>query len=100
MFITKTKSCSLTKVCCIKNSVVIEAIYRHGGFAGDLLSFNLFGRASNGMYIHIDTDRNIDPTNIGLGRQLSSDEDMLAVSKQLIKTKNEVNVDNLDLQDK
>lgn len=71
-----------------------------GGFAGDLLSFNLFGRASNGMYIHIDTDRNIDPTNIGLGRQLSSDEDMLAVSKQLIKTKNEVNVDNLDSQDK
>ena len=24
LFITKTKSCSLTKVCCIKNSVVID----------------------------------------------------------------------------
>ena len=31
MFITKTKSCSLTKVCCIKNSVVIDAINKAGG---------------------------------------------------------------------
>ena len=31
MFITKTKSCSLTKVCCIKNSVVIDIIHESGG---------------------------------------------------------------------
>lgn len=31
LFITKTKSCSLTKVCCIKNSVVINAIKEAGG---------------------------------------------------------------------
>ena len=31
MFITKTKSCSLTKVCCIKNSVVIDVIEKAGG---------------------------------------------------------------------
>ena len=31
MFITKTKSCSLTKVCCIKNSVVIDVINEAGG---------------------------------------------------------------------
>ena len=31
MFITKTKSCSLTKVCCIKNSVVIDSIDISGG---------------------------------------------------------------------
>ncbi|MBQ2408643.1 MAG: DJ-1/PfpI family protein [Bacilli bacterium] len=34
MFITKTKSCSLTKVCCIKNSVVIDAIILPGGLPG------------------------------------------------------------------
>lgn len=32
MFITKTKSCSLTKVCCIKNSVVIDFACGTGGF--------------------------------------------------------------------
>ena len=31
LFITKTKSCSLTKVCCIKNSVVIDVIEKAGG---------------------------------------------------------------------
>ena len=30
LFITKTKSCSLTKVCCIKNSVVIDSIIKPG----------------------------------------------------------------------
>lgn len=30
LFITKTKLCSLTKVCCIKNSVVIEQINKYG----------------------------------------------------------------------
>ena len=30
MFITKTKSCSLTKVCCIKNSVVIDLVKKAG----------------------------------------------------------------------
>ena len=32
MFITKTKLCSLTKVCCIKNSVVIDATGEMGPF--------------------------------------------------------------------
>jgi type I restriction enzyme M protein len=31
LFITKTKSCSLTKVCCIKNSVVIDPACGSGG---------------------------------------------------------------------
>jgi surface protein len=31
LFITKTKSCSLTKVCCIKNSVVIDPSVYGGG---------------------------------------------------------------------
>ena len=33
LFITKTKSCSLTKVCCIKNSVVIDIINSAGGLS-------------------------------------------------------------------
>ena len=34
MFITKTKSCSLTKVCCIKNSVVYDSTIESGGLFG------------------------------------------------------------------
>ena len=33
LFINKTKSCSLTKVCCIKNSVVIDVIRKIGGLS-------------------------------------------------------------------
>ena len=77
-----------------------------GGFAGDLMSFNLFGRASNGMYIHIDYNRDIDPTNIGLGNQIDSDDDIIDSDdniiddvKQLLKKPNEVATDTSDLQD-
>lgn len=36
-----------------------------GGFAADIISFSMFGTASNGMFLHFDTARNVDPTNIG-----------------------------------
>ena len=39
MFITKTKSCSLTKVCCIKNSVVIDPACGSGGMFVQSLKF-------------------------------------------------------------
>ena len=39
MFITKTKSCSLTKVCCIKNSVVIDPACGSGGMFIQSLKF-------------------------------------------------------------
>ena len=47
LFITKTKSCSLTKVCCIKNSVVIEPLKVTGG-----LTHRIFKVVTdNGKYI-------------------------------------------------
>lgn len=36
-----------------------------GGFAADVLSFSMFGTPSNGMFLHFETSRNLDPTNIG-----------------------------------
>lgn len=43
MFITKTKSCSLTKVCCIKNSVVIDQISGIGTLTYIDPTTNIFG---------------------------------------------------------
>ena len=51
-----------------------------GGFAADLVSFALFGGRSNGMYIHFDTENDINPENIGpvtRVSQLTSDMDLL-----------------------
>ena len=36
-----------------------------GGFAADIISFSMFGKPSNGMFLHFETSRNLDPTNIG-----------------------------------
>ena len=36
-----------------------------GGFAADIISYSMFGKASNGMFLHFETSRNLDPTNIG-----------------------------------
>lgn len=55
MFITKTKSCSLTKVCCIKNSVVIDVIEIAGGLieGADTSMINLAKIVSDEMTIII-----------------------------------------------
>jgi hypothetical protein len=36
-----------------------------GGFAADIISYSMFGKPSNGMFLHFETSRNLDPTNIG-----------------------------------
>jgi hypothetical protein len=36
-----------------------------GGFAADIISFSMFGRPSNGMFLHFETSHNINPLNIG-----------------------------------
>lgn len=55
MFITKTKSCSLTKVCCIKNSVVIDVINLAGGLTenADTSLINLAKQVTSEMVIII-----------------------------------------------
>ena len=55
LFITKTKSCSLTKVCCIKNSVVIDVINEAGGLTdiADTSVINLSKKISDEMVIII-----------------------------------------------
>lgn len=57
LFITKTKSCSLTKVCRIKNSVVIDVVQLAGGLTdqADTTLINLAKKVTNEMVIIIYT---------------------------------------------
>ena len=61
MFITKTKSCSLTKVCCIKNSVVIDVVNEAGGLTknADTSMINLAKVVTNEMVIIIYTKEEV-----------------------------------------
>lgn len=61
MFITKTKSCSLTKVCCIKNSVVIDVINEAGGLTdlADTSVINLSKKIIDEMVIIIYTKEQV-----------------------------------------
>ena len=36
-----------------------------GGFAADIISYSMFGKPSNGMFLHFETSHNINPLNIG-----------------------------------
>ncbi len=72
-----------------------------GGFAADVVSYMMFGRASNGMFMHFDFSENVSPLNIGMismddvgEHVLSSDSDFgvqsdddaeTLVERQLIK---------------
>ena len=61
MFITKTKSCSLTKVCCIKNSVVIDVLKKAGGLTkeADTSMINLARQVEGEMVIIIYTKEEV-----------------------------------------
>ena len=80
MFITKTKSCSLTKVCCIKNSVVIDPACGSGGlllkfakilgkenvrdgFFGQEINLTTYNLARINMFLH-----NINYNNFHIAR--------------------------------
>ena len=80
MFITKTKSCSLTKVCCIKNSVVIDPCCGSGGlllkfakilgkdkikdgFYGQEINLTTYNLARINMFLH-----NINYNNFSIKR--------------------------------
>ena len=65
MFITKTKSCSLTKVCCIKNSVVIDAGCGTGKF------LNILEKNSK-KYIGIDlSDKQLEKAKVKSNKDTS-----------------------------
>ena len=86
MFITKTNSCSLTKVCCIKNSVVIDPCCGSGGlllkfakilgkenvkdgFYGQEINLTTYNLARINMFLH---DINYNKFNIARGDTLMS----------------------------
>lgn len=66
LFITKTKSCSLTKVCCIKNSVVIDVIGLAGGLKSNANTkyINLSYEVNNHDVINIYTNSEVKNNSI------------------------------------
>lgn len=58
-----------------------------GGFAADLITFAMFGKNSNGMFLHFDTRNNMDPSNVSKVENstlLNSDKDYYRKDNQMI----------------
>ena len=55
-----------------------------GGFAADIISYSMFGKASNGMFLHFDTSDSINPFNIGAIQltDITCDEDLDCVDSR------------------